>query len=90
MIPGDPAKSHPEVGRELLRGELQVKTIYVLIGDHRPQQGITARYMAGDERITVFYAEVIDMTLLLAATGDGELYDDMERRIRVYEYKGAM
>lgn len=88
MIPGEPAKSHPEVGRELLRGELVAKTIYVLIGDHRPRQGITARYMAGDERMTVFYAGVIDMTLLLVATGDGELYDDLKRRIRVYEYKG--
>jgi hypothetical protein len=81
--------AHPEIGRELLAGDLVVKTV-VVVGREDRLHCITAWVRLVDSEFVAFHAGEANVTLLAARRADGTLMDDTGKRIHVWEYLGEV
>lgn len=80
---------HPEMGRELLAGELATKTVVVVGREDRPHR-ITVWVGEVGEDFVAFYAGEIRVALVAFRRDDGTLIDDTGLRIHVWEYLGTV
>jgi hypothetical protein len=77
------------MGRELLAGELVVKTVVVVGREDRPYC-FTAWVRELGEDFVAFYAGEARVVLITFRRKDGTLADDTGKRIRVWEYLGTV
>jgi hypothetical protein len=77
-----------EIGRELKANELKVKTIVVLSKVGRPSATYWVSGIGQD--YVMFYAGLLNMTLIAYLREDGTLADDSGIQLHVYEYLGEV
>jgi hypothetical protein len=79
--------NHPEIGRELLAGELRRGMIVWLQKEGR--SAIATMWVTGISAETVeFYAGVTNIHFLARRLPDGHIYDDTGNPMAIYLYLG--
>jgi hypothetical protein len=81
------ADAKDELGSELLSHELKVDTVVALTANHRPGIFVTAWVKAVAADGAIFYSGVVDTTLIVRVNERGEMFDDVNHRIRAFQFR---
>lgn len=81
--------TNPEMGRELLAGDLMVKTVVIVGREDRPHCFTVWVWHVGEDFIA-FKAGEINHILIVLRLDDGTMIDETGNRIHVWEYLGEV
>jgi hypothetical protein len=82
------SKPQDEIGAELLAHELKVDTVVALTANHRPGTFVTSWVRQVVQGMVVFYSGAVRTTLCVRVNERGEMFDDVNHRIRAYQFLG--
>jgi hypothetical protein len=84
------SKPQDEIGRELLAHELKIETVVALNANHRPSDFVTSwvKHVAPDR--VAFFSGMLNTTLIVRVNERGEMFDDLNHRVRAYQYLGKV